>query len=167
MMGVGGDGGSGQPGQPPIARCDGFNESGPASYSNWGSRYVAFQYVPTENRTVAGFEWLTGRGGPGGSPDLYLALFDDVAGKPGSPIVPASSFQVPGGATDWYGGRLSSPVAVTAGTSYWIVWKPLGGVASLSSAPGTVVKYRGSDNLSAWDGPYSDPWMLRVQCPSP
>ena len=74
----------------------------------------------------------------------------------------------------WQGANLISPVSVTAGNEYWVVWDPTGGEqSSLTADPGDIQQtYWGSStgNVTggaSWFGPFSFPdrrWKFRMEC---
>lgn len=155
--GNGGAGGSGSVNGPV---CEGINDTGTAIDSNTGDRFIAFAYDPSSDRVVSGVDFFTSKSGDTAN---SLAIYTDVNGSPGAPIVPAASFS-PTGPANWYGGALSSPVSVKAGTRYWIVWRPASSQQTPFAATGTKITYTGSQDGVTFESKFTANVMMRIRC---
>ena len=67
-------------------------------------------------------------------------------------------------AISWQGADFSPPIALSASTTYWFVWDPLGGEQASMQPTGTTVEYRGRVGFASWNGPYLGPWKVRCFC---
>ena len=63
----------------------------------------------------------------------------------------------------WQGADLETPVSMTAGTSYWIVWEMPKSSQISRTATGDMVTYKASDDAGAsWTGPWSEQEKFRL-----
>lgn len=65
----------------------------------------------------------------------------------------------------WQGANLATPVPLTAGQTFWLVWGPINGAQSSTAGTGAGAQpYRGSfDGGLSWNGPFqSQQWKLRI-----
>jgi hypothetical protein len=154
--------------------CDGNNYANNHYFDPalMGGPMVGISWTPSLSNTITGIEVFTGEVVGVDA----LALWSDNGGSPGQPLAPLSftnnfnTVLLKG----WQGATLTSPVTVTAGHKYWVVWDPAGGEqASVSNDAGDIQQtYWGSPtgNVTGgatWNGPYSFPdrrWKFRMIC---
>jgi hypothetical protein len=121
---------------------------------------VAMRYVASADMEVDRLEIFTGEA----TGDNTVGLYAHDAGldQPADELSSGSwSMDVDNG---WQGAALAAPVSLTAGTTYWVVWHPIGG-AQWTQAPagGDLVDYWAShDDLATWSGMYSDPYKFKL-----
>jgi hypothetical protein len=154
--------------------CDGNNYANTHHFDPalMGGPIVGISWTAALSNTITGIEVFTGEHVGANA----LALWSDNGGFPGQPLAPLSftgSFTTTL-AKGWQGATLGSPVAVTAGQKYWVVWDPAGGEqASVSNDVGDIQQnYWGSysgtvSGGASWFGPFSFPdrrWKFRMMC---
>jgi len=154
--------------------CDGNNYANTHHFDPalMGGPMVGISWTAALSNTITGIEVFTGEHVGTNA----LALWSDNGGFPGQPLAPLSftgSFTTTL-AKGWQGATLGSPVAVTAGQKYWVVWDPAGGEqASVSNDVGDIQQnYWGSysgtvSGGASWFGPFSFPdrrWKFRMMC---
>jgi hypothetical protein len=131
-----------------------------------GGVMVGIRFVAPANLTVDRIEVFTGE--VAATHDLGLWSHDGIANEPNAPLS-TGSFPV-NFANGWQGAQLAAPVALTAATTYWMVWTPTGGgQASVDVPMGSLGQvYRGSfDNGQTWNGPFQfndRHWKFRLYC---
>jgi hypothetical protein len=147
----------------PSSICFSSNATGTPSGSTMGGPELTLgmQFVPTAPMTVTAIEVYTGDAS--GTNTIGVWSHDAAANAPDVVLRDGTWAMV--SSPSWQGATLTTPLALTPGTTYWIGWEPVNGaLASLASA-GTDLTYRGSfDGGASWNGPYSGPWMFRVSC---
>jgi hypothetical protein len=156
--------------------CDGMNFATNNVNNNisMGGPMVAIAWSPVATETITRIEVFTGEAL---GPDA-LAIWSDDGGSPSKPLANLSNtntfaVSLP---NSWQGADLLTPVTVTAGNKYWIVWDPSGA----EQAPvenGTGQQYWGSYvgsvtgvPAASWFGPFSfsdHAWKFRVFCLAP
>ncbi|HKI05251.1 MAG TPA: DUF4082 domain-containing protein [Thermoanaerobaculia bacterium] len=154
--------------------CDGNNYSNTTHLNNvsMGGPMVGISWIPSTTGMVNRIEVYTGEVAGQNS----VALWSDNGGAPGQPLAALSwsnAYNITLG-KGWQGADLLTPVAVTSGQKYWIVWDPAGGEqAPVTSTPtDTQQTYWGSfsgnvQGGAAWSGPFSFTdrrWKFRVFC---
>ena len=154
--------------------CDGNNYANThhVDTTSMGGPMVGIEWTAANTNTITGIEVFTGEVA---APNA-LALWSDNGGLPGQPLAAlgyTSSFNTVL-FKSWQGATLNTPVTVTAGQKYWVVWDPSGGEqASLSSDPGDIQqRYYGSyvgtvAGGASWFGPFTFPdhrWKFRMLC---
>lgn len=176
--------------QPASAACDGQNYNSDSvlpSNTCTGGPLEAFTWFPAATETISRVEIFTGF--PSGETRLpnRLAIWSDDGGSPSKPLAALSStdpFNVVS-TNSWQGANLTTPITVTAGQKYWVVWDPdVSQTCSSSADPaGTHLAYWASssgtvDGEASWLGPFGQPynnqvvdrWKFRMycepQCPS-
>lgn len=161
-------------GKSAAAACGGNNYANNNFVNNtmMGGPVVGIEWIPSNSMTVTGIEVFTGEhAGPNA-----LALWSDSGG---SPAQPGSTLSATGSfttslANGWQGAALNTPVSVTAGARYWVVWDPDGGEQSAISNDAADVQqpywgsYSGDVNGgTSWFGPFSHSshrWKFRMTC---
>lgn len=158
---------------PPKPVCEGANFSTNAfnDPTLMGGPIVAIAWTPTASVTVSRLEVFTGEG----SANIALAIWSDDGGNPSKPLAPlGDTGYFPLSTTvSWQGANLNTPVTVTAGTKYWVVFDPAGGEQApiqngvgqqyWGSYTGTVTSVAPTD----WFGPFSSSdhaWKFRMFC---
>jgi hypothetical protein len=136
-----------------------------------GGPMVGIRWVPTASVTVQRVEVYTGEAA---APNA-IAIWSTNGSQPLAPLAFSNSFTT-SVAKGWQGANLLSPVSVTAGSVYWVVWDPAGGEQSpVTADPGDIQQtYWGSysGNVTggaSWFGPFSFPdrrWKFRMFCTS-
>ena len=163
------------PTPPPKPVCEGANYSTDDYNDSWlmGGPIVAIAWTPTASVTVSRLEVFTGEG----SGNIALAIWSDDGGSPSSkPLANLSDtgyFPLPSTTVSWQGANLLTPVTVTAGTKYWVVFDPAGGEQApiqngvgqqyWGSFSGTITSVPPAD----WFGPFSSSdhaWKFRMFC---
>jgi len=124
---------------------------------------VAIQFVAPTSFSATSIEVFTGEG----SGTNAVQLWSHDAGL-NQPLATLSSGSWSMSAVNgWQGASLAAPVALSAGTTYWLGWAPVNGAqASVdTSIPGNGQSYRGSFNGGAsWTGPFqtSNHWKFKI-----
>lgn len=137
-----------------------------------GGPLIGIAWTPSASVIITRVEVFTGE--LTGSD--FLAIWSDDGGAPSRPLAAlgvTGAFLISPPNT-WYGADLLTPVAVTAGTKYWVVWDPVGGEqTSCTDAPGDLQQtYWGSslgdvNGGADWFGPFSFAdrrWKFRMYC---
>jgi hypothetical protein len=130
-----------------------------------GGPVLGVRFVATASFNAFRAEVWTGESS--GTHDIGLWAHDVSLDQPWYPLA-SGSFQV-APANGWQGALLSTPVAMVAGTTYWLVWKPTpGSQMSIDVLGATPVQvYRASvDNGQTWTPPFQfadRPWKFRIQ----
>src|SRR5436190_20922767 len=158
---------------PPKPVCEAANYSTNAYNDPYfmGGPIVAIAWTPTASVTVSRVEVFTGEG----SGNIALAIWSD-GGGPGKPLANLGDtgyFPLPSTTDSWQGANLLTPVTVTAGTKYWVVFDPAGGEQApiqngvgqqyWGSYTGTITSVAPAD----WFGPFSfsdHAWKFRMFC---
>jgi hypothetical protein len=129
-----------------------------------GGPWLAFQFVMPTSFTATGIEVFTGEAV--GTNTVGLWTDDAVNNEPGSALASGSWSVDP--ANVWQGAALTTPLPVTAGTTYWLVWDPLpnqqGPIDGTASGLGQVYKASLDDGLT-WVGPFQSTyhhWKFRI-----
>ena len=114
---------------------------------------LGIRFVSPASFTCTGIEVFTGEGS--GSNSLAIWSHDAGANEPdtqsGVGSWPMSA------ANDWQGASLGTPVTLTAGQTYWMVWGCQNGAQASVDVPMTTLGqvYRGStDGGGTWSGPF-------------
>jgi hypothetical protein len=118
-----------------------------------GGAMVGVRFVAPANVLISRIEVFTGE--VGATHDLGIWTHDGGANEPSGPLSTGSfAVQFTNG---WQGADLGASVALTSGTTYWMVWTPnSGGQASVDVPMGGLGQvYRGSfDGGQSWNGPF-------------
>lgn len=154
--------------------CDGNNHTTNSFNNNtfMGGPLVAIAWIPSATVTISRVEVFTGESSA--SALIALAIWShDVPGNKPLANLGDTGYFASGLANTWRGANLLTPVTVTAGTRYWVVFDPSGG----EQAPvqnGTGQQYWGSYSgtitsvaSSSWFGPFSSSdhaWKFRMFC---
>lgn len=157
---------------PPPQRdfCDGANTTNAFNDNTlMGGPIVAIEWTPAAAATITRIEVFTGEA----TTPVGLAIWSDAGGMPSANLGDTGYFNLPTAINSWQGANLLTPVAVNAGTRYWIVFDPSGG----EQAPvqnGTGQQYWGSYAgtitsvpSGSWFGPFSSSdhaWKFRLYC---
>jgi hypothetical protein len=152
-----------------VQYVEGFNASNQvnnsAHYSTPAYTY-GLRYVPTVSYNLKKVELMAGTGtGP-----FTVQLRPDSGGWPSSTILLTTTFTMVN-TVSWQGAEFSSSYPVAAGTTYWIVFKPVAGsqtsICMGSATPITAV-YDDPSNGPGWDGHVISyfnglplPWMAK------
>jgi len=119
---------------------------------------------------VSAAEVFTGEGTGTNS----VAIWTHVAATNAPGVLLASGSWAMSSTNSWQGAALSTPVPLSAGTTYWFVWGCVNGSQASIDLPSTTAitqPYRGSTNAGAsWTGPFQSatrPWKFRVTCGTP
>ena len=154
--------------------CDGNNHE-TTDYLDpvlMGGPMVGIEWTPSSSMIVDGIELYTGEQVSSNA----VALWSDNGGGPGQPLATlgASSTYTLSSAVGWQGAPLTTPVPVTAGQTYWVVWDPAGGEqAPVDDDPAGIQQtYWGSwsgnvNGGASWFGPFSfsnRKWKFRLTC---
>ncbi len=159
--GAGGGGGAGGAGGGSQGQmCFGRNTTSMQNGATTGTKSLAMKHVAVTGLDVSGAEVYTS-GGDLQKPN-YLRLYSDGGGRPGDELASASFIATK--AAGWQGAAFDKTVAMSPGTTYWLVWTPTSNQAATIGTQGDKVDYMGSDDLQAWDGPYSGPMMYKLDC---
>ena len=173
--------GTGRPGdgaeqrRPEGGWCEGINYDNDNHFDPafMGGPMVGWNWTPASSVSIGRIEIYTGE--VAGTSRVAL-WSDDGSADPGRPLAPLGfsgpfPTDVP---KDWYGADLLTPVDVTAGVRYWIVWDPSGNEqVSASDDPADIQpSYYGSgagdvEGGAGWSGPFSFPdrrWKARMSC---
>lgn len=121
-----------------------------------------WKYAAKESALLEKIELWIGTGS--GCSSVELGIYEDVAGEPGALLGHATFNRVPEKGT-WIMASLSSTVAITGGTSYWLAFLPLGGslVVNLSTTEGgTDRELNGSPHTKLEAGTWSTTHTLNL-----
>ena len=154
--------------------CDGNNYANENHVDNifMGGPLVGIEWFPAVTDTLKRIEIYTGEVA---APNR-LAIWSDDGGAPSQPLAAMGTTNTftTTLAKGWQGAILTTPVSVSAGAKYWIVWDPSGGEqASVSDDLGDIQQsYWGSysgdvTGGASWFGPFSGPshrWKFRLFC---
>jgi hypothetical protein len=127
---------------------DGPNFNGAIGMSG---AWVGIKFTPNVSFTADRAEVFTGK--TSGTNSLVLYSHDATIDQPGTKL--ASGLWSMSPTNSWQGAQLSPATAVSAGTTYWIVWIPVGGAqASLDVPMNTLgqVHKASFDNGQSWSG---------------
>ena len=118
-----------------------------------GGPWVGIKFAPNVSFTADRAEVFTGMAG--GTNSLLLYSHDAGLDQPGTKL--ASGVWSMSSANSWQGAQISPAIALAAGTTYWIVWIPVGGAQASVDLPknnnGQVYK-ASFDNGQTWSGPF-------------
>jgi hypothetical protein len=114
---------------------------------------VGMKYVPPVGMNVNRLEVFTGEV----EGEEVLALYSHNASLDQPGVALAEGRFRSARANGWQGADLDRSVALTAGTTYWIVWEPQPGAQWTQAPAGSLVTYKAtSDGMVSWFGPFSD-----------
>lgn len=150
------------------ASCEGINTDDVFDDNTGSSPNLnLWEWIPTQSVTIHRIEVFTGES----TSLMQVGLWsDDGTGKPLAPIAYSAPVRTKS-LNSWQGAPLNAPVAVTAGTRYWVAWYPHGGGQTpVTSALGAVkVPYYGCGpsvaNCQYLSGPFAPVgWKYRMYC---
>jgi hypothetical protein len=134
-----------------VEYVEGFNDSSLVTrghyYSPEGAWY-GIRYVPTISYNLRKVELVAGRGN-----GLFIIQLrpDNGTGWPSSTVLRQTSFAMVD-SRSWQGAEFPSSHYVTAGTTYWIAFKPVYQSYESTKSSGTPINYaRDSDGDGEWD----------------
>ncbi|MBW2260697.1 MAG: DUF4082 domain-containing protein [Deltaproteobacteria bacterium] len=143
--------------------------SGPCLYANDGSSYssgttmggvmVAMKFSTGAAVTVSRCEVFTGT--TTGSNTTGIWSHDPSTNMPDTDL--GTVTWAMSSTVDWQGVDFTTPIALSATTTYWVVWDPVGSSQASKQDTGTTVEYRGRSGTS-WNGPFTGPWKYRCYC---
>ncbi len=149
--------------------CDGNNHANTIHLDNvsMGGPVVAIAWTPAVTGTIRRIEMFTGES----TAPNQVALWSNNAGLPGTALSWSNPFNATLG-KGWQGADLLTPISVTAGSLYWVVWDPAGGEQAAVTNTGIQQTYYGSGTGNVmggatWGGPYNFTdrrWKFRVFC---
>ncbi|NJL29777.1 MAG: DUF4082 domain-containing protein [Thermoanaerobaculia bacterium] len=155
-----------------IGPCDGNNTG--ADYLDsflMGGPLVGIRWIPAASQTITRIEVFTGEVAAVNA--LAIWSHDALLDQPAATLAATANFTTIT-ANGWQGAELTSPVSVTGGQVYWIVWDPSGNEqASITDDPlGIQQTYWGSysgdvNGGASWFGPFSHSnhrWKFRLFC---
>ncbi|MBC8368187.1 DUF4082 domain-containing protein [bacterium] len=154
---------TGSQGVPADAReslADSWNDtethSGASTYS---AQHFGFAYTPSTSYTLNRVEWYAG--GIAGTVTVAIHA-DSGSGYPDGALL-ASATYGESDVTSWQGGNLDTPVALNAGTTYYIKYTTVNGAFLSDATSGTVVAHSWYyDSNGFWEGPGAFfYWMAR------
>lgn len=158
--------------------CEGNNHENNNFTDNcfMGGPLVGISWVPTHSVTVNRIEVFTGET----ETKIALAIWSDDGGNPSKPLSNlGNTAYVPiVQPNSWQGADLETPLAVTAGTKYWVIFDPEGGeqCPATMSGEGIQQTYWGSysgdiTGGASWFGPFGleptpmgERWKFRMMC---
>jgi hypothetical protein len=133
-----------------------WNDNGQPPYpGTYSSLCFAYQYVPSQDYVLERIEWFTGdiggtvttsvREGAMNGPELASVTYDEVPPQ------------------QWQGADLVPSISVTTGSTYFIIYQPVGGAAISAAASGDPISHwhDPSGTCQSFNGPYSLPWRAR------
>jgi len=135
---------------PCYAENDGPNFNSAVSM---GGPWVGIKFTPNVSFTANRAEVFTGSAS--GTNTLALHAHNGGLDQPGVQL--ASGAWSMSSANSWQGAQLSTGAALTAGTTYWLVWVPVGGAQASVDVPMNTLGqvYKASfDNGQTWSGPF-------------
>lgn len=154
--------------------CEGNNHENNSFLDNvlMGGPVVGISWIPTHSVTITHIEVFTGETtGP-----IALAIWSDDGGSPSKPLsnLGNTNYVAISLTNSWQGADLLTPVTVTAGTKYWVIFDPNGGEQSPVMNTGIQQTYWGSysgdvTGGTSWFGPFSFTdrrWKFRMMCGS-
>ncbi len=144
---------------------NGGNAFDPATSMGGPNLLLGIRFTAPSGITASGVEVFTGIGS--GTNTIGIWSHNAGSNQPGTNLGTGSWSMT--GAPNWQGATLPTPIALTAGATYWIVWGPQNGAqASVEPVTSTasIQPYRGSFNAGAsWSGPFQSlAWKFRIIC---
>ncbi len=118
--------------------------------SIYTAQHFGFAYTPSTSYTLNRVEWLAG--GIGGTVTVAIHA-DNGSGYPDGALLASATYSE-SEVTGWQGGNLDTPVALTAGTTYYIKYSPVSGAFVSDATGGTLVAHSWYfDSNGYWEGP--------------
>ncbi|MBC8368188.1 DUF4082 domain-containing protein [bacterium] len=126
---------------------------------SYAAEHFGFPYTPSTSYTLSRVEWYAG--GIGGTVTVSI-LADSGSGLPDGAVL-ASATYVESEVSGWQGSNLDTPVALTGGTLYYIVYDIVPDATLSHATAGTVIShYWFYDANGYWEGPSAlFYWMAR------
>ena len=140
------------------ALVEAWNDNGAAgSTSTYISPCFAFQYTPSTSYVLEKIEWYAG--------DLQGTVSTTVrsGGINGADLTTTGSY-TESPPRNWQGVNLVPPIAVTAGSTYGIIYRIVVGAQVSAAVSGTTINHwhDPSGGCSAFNGPFASlPWRAR------
>jgi hypothetical protein len=124
---------------------------------------VTIQFVAPTSFVATSIEVFTGEAS--GQNSVQIWSHNAVLNQPASAL--SSGSWSMSATNSWQGATLASPVALSAGTTYWLGWSPINGAQANvdTSIPGNGQVYRATfDGGQSWIGPFqgSNHWKFRI-----
>ena len=124
---------------------------------------VVIQFVAPTSFIAASIEVFTGEAN--GVNSVQIWSHDSSLNQPASAL--SSGTWSMSAANGWQGAALSAPLALSAGTTYWLGWSPINGAqANVDTTPtGNGQVYRATfDGGQSWIGPFqgTNHWKFRI-----
>ncbi|MBM3316700.1 MAG: hypothetical protein FJY75_02500 [Candidatus Eisenbacteria bacterium] len=139
---------------------DAWNDTQPFEPGwSYGANAFAFAYTPSLSYTLERMEFFAG--GLGGQVTIEIRA-NDGTGLPNGPVLAAATYNE-SAAQSWQGQNLGTPVALSAGTLYYIRYYVVVGANCSFASSGVIIPHFWSwDGGASWDGPAgSFYWMAR------
>lgn len=145
--------------------CFEDNANIPLTVPTLVSSWFVTPFSPPTNETVSGLELKFSNTSPAGG-SVQIGVFDSVGGMPGSQVSSGTIVAPSGPSIGWLSGALNPPVAMTAGSQWFI---GLFQNPNLRQAHGTggnpTTYYFLHASTQAWRGPYKrSSWPIRIYC---
>jgi len=141
-----------------VTYVEGFNVEGSVYTGRYYTReWYGIRYTPTVSYNLKKVELMAGRGN---GPFIVQLRLDNGTGWPSSVVLRQVSFPLVD-TVSWQGAEFPSSYYVTAGLTYWIVFRPVQ-VSQMSIAQyGTPITYVYDYHADGWDYRGMDEWMAK------
>ncbi len=125
-------------------------------WTSTGGHHFAYQVTPAVDLVVEGAQLFTGESTALAS----LGIWSDAAGEPAIELTSGSWSMEE--ANQWQGPVFGSPVALSAGETYWLMMFTEEDYQTSRSSSGRLVTYKWSPDLGLWNGPFSNTDMYQL-----
>ena len=140
------------------ALIEAWNDNGaPGSTSTYASPCFAFQYIPGVSYLLERIEWYAGNIGG----QVRTTVRD---GSVTGPDLATTGYYMESPPRDWQGMNLQTPVQVTAGSTYGLVYEIVVGAQVSGASTGVIIPHfhDPSGACTSFNGPFNSlPWRAR------
>jgi len=141
-----------------IEYVEGFNTDEPVdARAYYDADWFGLEYTPTVPYNIKKVELIAG----GGSGNYVVQLRPDSGGMPSDTILREISF-TQADTVSWQGAEFAESYPLTAGTAYWVVFKPVAASQASIAQSGTPITHVWDYGGDGWDGKDNTfPWMAK------
>ena len=131
-----------------VTYIDGFNVDGTVHDGrSYAANWFGLEYTPSVSYNIKKVELIAGEG----TGEVIIQLRPDAGGLPSDTVLRQTSFtQV--NPVSWQGAEFATSYPLTAGTTYWIVFKPIVGSQLSSATSGDIITHVWDYGGDGWDG---------------
>lgn len=137
---------------------DGFNVDRPVYLGpSYAATWFGIEYTPTKSYKLKKVELIAGQG----TGEFIIQLRTDNMGMPDTTILRETSFNMVD-TISWQGAEFSASYHLTAGNTYWIVFKPVPNSQASIAYSGAPITHVYDFEGDGWDDKVdSFPWMVK------